>query len=173
MAQSENKFRTNVNVFEEFMVHFSNGWIERVSEKAFETAANTKMVKGNAGVVIADDITVRELNGKYRGINENTDVLAFSNLRQGHYYGENTPDAGTDPFITPPRDSVDCGEVIISYPQALLQASKEGHDVKKELIILLAHGLLHLLGYDHELPDEEVQMKAIQDIVVTEALKVE
>ena len=68
MAQSESKFRTNVNVFEEFMVHFSNGWIERVSEKAFETAANTKMVKGNAGVVIADDITVRELNDKYRGI---------------------------------------------------------------------------------------------------------
>ena len=173
MAQTEKPFTTNVNVFSEFMVHFSNGWIERVSKKAFEIAANTKLAKGSAGIVIADDQTVRDLNAKYRGLNENTDVLAFSNLRQGQYYGANIPDFNLDVFVNPPGDAVDCGEIIISYPQAVLQASKEGHDVKKELVILLAHGLLHLLGYDHELPAEEVQMKAMQDTVITEALKVE
>lgn len=173
MPQTENEFVTNVNVFGEFMVDVSTDWIERASKKAFETACNTKLTKASAGIVIADDKTVRELNAQYRGLNENTDVLAFSNLRQGKYYGENSPDINSDVFINPPGNSVDCGEIIISYPQALLQASKVGHDVKKELIILLAHGLLHLLGYDHELPDEEIQMKTMQNIVVNEALKVE
>ncbi|MBA7579623.1 Endoribonuclease YbeY [subsurface metagenome] len=50
--------------------------------------------------------------------------------------------------------------MIISYPQALIQAEEHGHPLKKELAILLIHGLLHLLGYDHEKSDAERKMQA-------------
>jgi probable rRNA maturation factor len=50
--------------------------------------------------------------------------------------------------------------VIISYPQAVLQAGEHHHPVKKELAILIIHGILHLLGYDHEEPEDKRQMRA-------------
>ncbi len=52
------------------------------------------------------------------------------------------------------------GEVIISYPQAAIQAEEHRHLVKREIAILIIHGVLHLLGYDHEEPEPERQMRA-------------
>ena len=55
-----------------------------------------------------------------------------------------------DCFISPPDGTLRIGEVIISYPQAKKQAREHGHKVKKEVAILIIHGVLHLLGYDHD-----------------------
>jgi probable rRNA maturation factor len=49
--------------------------------------------------------------------------------------------------------------VIISYPQAVIQAAERRHPVRKEIAILIIHGILHLLGYDHDLPEPEQRMK--------------
>jgi rRNA maturation RNase YbeY len=49
--------------------------------------------------------------------------------------------------------------VVISYPQAVIQARENKHTVKKEITVLLIHGILHLLGYDHEKPKDEKRMK--------------
>jgi probable rRNA maturation factor len=51
------------------------------------------------------------------------------------------------------------GEVIISYPQAVIQAEEHCHSAEKEIVILLIHGVLHLLGYDHDIPERERAMK--------------
>ncbi len=85
-------------------------------------------------VLFAGDRTVRSLNLRYRGIDKTTDVLSFS-LREGKF-----------PRIQPHI----LGDIVISVPVAARQALEAGHSFNREVEALLIHGLLHLLGYDHE-----------------------
>ena len=117
----------------------------------------------NVSVVIAADELVRELNDTHRGLNEHTDVLAFSFTHEGDYYGEEPEEVAEDMnFVLPPGESETLGEVIVSYPQAQRQADAAGHSLEKELAVLLIHGTLHLLGHDHMEPDDEAIMKPLE-----------
>src|SRR5687768_5986982 len=78
------------------------------------------------------DRRMRRLNAQYRGRDMTTDVLAFA-MREA-----------------PGPRSMSLGDVAISVPRAAKQAAEQGHPVKHELAVLLIHGILHLLGYDHE-----------------------
>jgi probable rRNA maturation factor len=101
-------------------------------------------------LVFTDSETVKQLNRDYREVDEPTDVLAFCML----------PQKGVgDSFAYPPDGVTHLGEVIISCPQALEQARGQGHSPKRELALLIIHGILHLLGYDHEEPEEESKMR--------------
>ncbi|MFC1974010.1 rRNA maturation RNase YbeY, partial [Chloroflexota bacterium] len=53
-------------------------------------------------------------------------------------------------------------EVIISYPQAERQADERGHSVEREIVVLVIHGVLHLLGYDHDHAEAEQRMRAME-----------
>ncbi len=99
-------------------------------------AAESAPVPLELSIVISDDATVRELNRRYRGIDESTDVLSFE-------MGEDAD------FVTPEKDADLLGEVVISYPTAARQAEEAGHSAHDEVSHLLVHGILHLLGYDH------------------------
>jgi probable rRNA maturation factor len=101
-------------------------------------------------LVFTDSHTVRKLNRDYRGTDEPTDVLAFHMLPQN---------GNASSFALPPDGVTRLGEVIISYPQALEQAKEQGHSLERELALLVIHGILHLLGYDHEEPAEEHRMR--------------
>jgi probable rRNA maturation factor len=90
-------------------------------------------------------------------VDNTTDVIAFALSERG---------ANAEPFITPPDDVIHLGEVIISYPQAKRQAEEQRHPLEKELALLVAHGVLHLLGYDHELPEQEEKMRAMESKVL-------
>jgi probable rRNA maturation factor len=106
------------------------------------------------GLVFTNSETVRQLNRDYRGVDQSTDVLAFY-MR---------PLKGSDSsFANPPDGVTHWGDVIISYPQALAQAREQGHSVQRELALLLIHGVLHLLGYDHEEPREAKKMRAREE----------
>lgn len=101
-------------------------------------------------LVFTDSETVQRLNRDYRGVDEPTDVLAFYQL----------PQKETDfSFAVPPDGVTRLGEVIISYPQAVAQAREQGHSPERELALLVIHGILHLLGYDHEEPEAEHKMR--------------
>ncbi len=104
------------------------------------------------GLVITTQERVRELNRNYRGMDEPTDVLAFA-------LSETCGTESTD-FVAPPDGILHLGEVIISYPQAVIQAKEHQHSVKREIAILIIHGVLHLLGYDHAEPEVERAMTA-------------
>jgi rRNA maturation RNase YbeY len=69
-------------------------------------------------------------------------------------------------FVYPPDGIRHLGEVVISYPQAVKQAQERGHGVAQELTLLIVHGILHLLGYDDELPEMEKQMKARENEIL-------
>jgi probable rRNA maturation factor len=103
------------------------------------------------GLVITGQTRIQELNLVHLGIDAPTDVLAFPM----------TPDEDSDmpDFITPPDGAVHLGEVIISFPQAFMQAEEHRHSVKKEVALLIIHGVLHLLGYDHDAPEPERRMR--------------
>jgi len=109
------------------------------------------------GLVIAGDDTVHELNRSYRNVDSTTDVIAFALSERGTKY---------EPFVTPPDNVIYLGEVIISYPQAKKQAEEQHHALDRELALLVAHGVLHLLGYDHELPEQAEKMRDMESRVL-------
>jgi len=139
------------------------GWLQRVAERvlAFEDAAP----EAELGLVIAGKDKVQELNSRYLGRNEPTDVLAFSMLPQP-VSAEET-DAQLPPFVAPPDGVIHLGEVIVSYHQAVIQAEEHRHSVKTEMAILVIHGILHLLGYDHDKPELERQMRARESEILS------
>ena len=154
-------FRVDVQVFDEFASVVSASRVIEAVSAALESESCDPDT--HVSVVIADDEVVRELNRQHRGLDENTDVLSFSFTHEGEYYGEEERDA-RDPdinFVLPPSENDDrsLGEIIISYPQTCRQAEQAGRPVGQELTVLLVHGVLHLLGYDHEEPDDEAVMK--------------
>lgn len=93
-------------------------------------------------LLLTDDETVHELNRTYRGVDKTTDVLSFSQRE-----GENPDD--WDNLL---------GDVIISVDQAKRQATDYGHSMAREVGFLTVHGVLHLLGWDHEDPEDERRM---------------
>lgn len=95
---------------------------------------------GGLTVVLADDEIMRGINHRYRGQDRTTDVLAFP-------LGENDEDGD---YI---------GDVIVSLDRAREQAPRFDNDPETELARLLAHGVLHLLGYDHHTPSDGKKMK--------------
>lgn len=88
-------------------------------------------------LIITDDETIRELNRRFRDVDTPTDVLAFGR-------------GDEDSFVMAPESSPYLGDVVISYERAVAQAEELGHSVAEELKLLIVHGILHLLGYDHE-----------------------
>lgn len=96
-------------------------------------------------VVLGDDEFIRGLNQIWRGIDSPTDVLAFPFREKG---------AGMRD-----EDYPCLGEIVISTDTARRQAKVLGHSFEEELEILLIHGALHLLGYDHEKEEDASKMK--------------
>jgi probable rRNA maturation factor len=103
--------------------------------------------------MLCDDETIRALNRDYRGKDRPTDVLAFA-MREGDG-GELHPDL--------------LGDVVISMDTARRQAAERAQRIVDEVTFLLAHGLLHLLGYDHRTDDEDRVMRARTDALVAAA----
>lgn len=98
--------------------------------------AGPRHVASGLTIVLVGDATLRRLNRDFRGKDVTTDVLSFPS-------GGETLADGTRPL----------GEIVISVPQAARQATAEGHALGRELRVLMIHGYLHLLGYDHEVDD--------------------
>ena len=137
-----------ISIGEEFRGLVDRGWVKKIVRQVLKAEGVASPYE--VSLVVTDSETVQRLNRDYRGIDEPTDVLAFYML----------PQKGTDiSFAVPPDGVTRLGEVLISYPQALAQAKEQGHSLERELALLVIHGILHLLGYDHEKPEEEHKMR--------------
>ncbi len=161
----------DVRIFPSFRRSLSMEWLTGIADAALAEVSPSPddgSSRRNMSLVVADDVTVQELNRDYRGLDETTDVLAFSSQHWGHYEGEDEPKAFQDgePFVTPEGHHDFVGEVIISYPQCQRQADARGKSVEDELALLITHGVLHLLGYDHVEPEEEQEMQALEQEVL-------
>ncbi len=139
-------YKLAVHIEEPFQGQVEKAWLKQVAENTL--SAEEVEAPAELSLVLTDDELVRELNRAYRGVDRNTDVLAFR------------LDGGPPDFPPPPDLTRHLGEVIISYPQAARQAEEQGHSLKKELGLLVIHGILHLLGYEDEDPQKEPRMRA-------------
>lgn len=121
-------------------------------------AAAVLATEGQAGnaeisLLVTDNAEIRRLNARFRAVDRETDVLAFPQILPG--------EAARDP------DGVlRFGDVVVSYERAVEQAAAEGHPVARELDLLLAHGVLHLLGHTDDTPQRRRRMLARGEAVV-------
>lgn len=105
-------------------------------------------------VTLVDNENIRELNKIHRDIDRETDVLSFP------LGDENGFEVNID------NDAILLGDIVISLEKAVSQSEEYGHSIKREVAFLLTHSLFHLLGYDHETPDEEKEMFEKQERVL-------
>jgi probable rRNA maturation factor len=112
-------------------------WIER----AAQAALMHQSADGDLTVVLSDDARLQKLNRDYLGVDAPTDVLSF-------------PASETDPET----GARYLGDIIISIPRAEAQAKSAGHPLEPEVQLLVVHGVLHLLGYDHAEVEEKTKM---------------
>jgi len=134
--------------------HISGAVVRRWSQAVLECLA---LPNGTAlEIVVTGDDEVRTLNRNYRGLDEPTDVLSFPFTElaaPAPYFGEHPP--APEPFPLPPGAPQLLGEIVISFPYA----ERQGRPVRQELSLLVVHGILHLLGYDHQEPEQKQRMK--------------
>ncbi len=104
-------------------------------------------------VLLTDDAEMTLLNSEYRGMLAPTDVLAFA-MREGE-------DCEAGPLSL-------LGDIIISLETAARQATEAEHSLETEVAFLAVHGVMHLLGYEHETPQEEAVMFAKQEAILRE-----
>ena len=122
-------------------------------KSAERTLAEERCEECEVSILLTNDIEIHNLNATYRDVDSPTDVLAFA-MREG---------ADGDP------DDEILGDVVISLDTAKRQAKEYKHSIEAELSLLVVHGILHLVGYDHAEKDEaDIMQKKQKEI--TEAL---
>jgi len=121
--------------------------LEKAAQAALSQRSAPRQVE--LTIVISDDEQLRQLNDQFRSIDAPTDVLSFP-----------------ADFVDPENDVPYLGDVLISYPRAEAQAQESGHPVMAELQLLVVHGVLHLLGYDHAGVEEKARMWAAQSEIL-------
>ena len=132
----------------EFRALVDRRWVRKIVQQVLK--AQQVAPPYEVSLVFTDADRVRQLNRDYRRVDQPTDVLAF------YTHPRNGSDSS---FALPPDGVTHLGEVIISCPQASVQAKEQGHSVQRELALLVIHGTLHLLRYDHEEPSEAKKMR--------------
>jgi len=133
----------SLRIFKELPVRLPRTKLNRLFE-VIRRAEGRKFKSLDVNLVFTSDKHMNELNRQYRGKDKSTDVLSFC------------IDDGT-------RDRHFQGEIYISVPTAKRQAITYGGTLAEENLRLVCHGFLHLMGYDHQNPDEAATMKRLED----------
>ena len=132
--------------------------VRSLAERILRTAG---AARAELSLLLVGDRFMRRLNRLYRRKDRTTDVLAFP-MRQVR-----TRVTGHGSRIT----SALLGDIVISLPQAERQATQAGHALEREMAILMIHGLLHLLGYDHERNAREARRMSRRERAIARALR--
>jgi probable rRNA maturation factor len=124
--------------------------VKKIAERMLRAL---KMEAAELSILLTDDAAIQRLNREHRNKDTPTDVLAF-------------------PLMDPDDESLNTleggalGDVVISLDTALVQANQRGVELVDEVRALLAHGLLHLIGYDHQTDAEELEMNTAAERLV-------
>ena len=154
-------YEISIEIDEQFHGCLNERWLRDV---IVETLGIQEESAAELDLLITNEETVQHLNREYRGVDGPTDVLAFA-LARG------APNSGAHSFVEPPDGLAHLGEVILSYPRAVRQAEEYGHSVEQEVALLVIHGVLHLLGYDHATPAGEEEMRALEGRILSAVLR--
>lgn len=114
-------------------------------------------------VILTDDADIRAVNAEYRGIDRSTDVLSFPTVNYPKGKSARHCEKRLRAEYDPELGGCMIGDILISYEHAQAQAQEYGHSVQREMCYLFAHGLFHLMGYDHMQEDEKKEMRAMEE----------
>ncbi len=133
-----------------YHVSFKYNYLKKVIKT---TLKHEKVKNATFSLIFVDEEEIKRINKEYRGIDKVTDVISFAL--------EDSGDLITSKIRV-------LGDIYICIPRMLSQAQDYGHSLKRELAFLTVHGLLHLLGYDHQTKEEEEKMFALQELILNE-----
>jgi len=151
-------------------VDVPRGFGRRVDSKLVKQVAERALLRNgweqasSLDVLFVTDADMQEINATRRGIDEATDVLSFPmlELQPGHGMKEDFL------FLLPPDATLHLGDVVISVERFESQADEAGHSRQRELAFLTVHGVLHILGFDHETDEERRTMRRREEEVLVE-----
>lgn len=129
---------------------FDDAWFERVARAALNAAGTIGRVE--IALLLAGDATLHRFNREYRQVDRPTDVLAFAQEEEG-----------AAPFHAPPGEWRHLGDVALSVERVQRQAVEHGHTFERELGYLLTHGVLHLVGFDHQTDADQAKMRRVEE----------
>ncbi|MFO7173347.1 MAG: rRNA maturation RNase YbeY [Bacillota bacterium] len=127
----------------------------QVAQRTLERAAGHLGDAVELSITFVDDVEIQALNREYRGKDQPTDVLSFALLE-----GEELARAAGE------GEPLALGDVVVSLERARAQAEEYGHSFEREVGFLICHGILHLLGYDHQTPEEEARMQGTAEEIL-------
>ncbi|HET9886229.1 MAG TPA: rRNA maturation RNase YbeY [bacterium] len=116
----------------------------RLKRLLLETLAAERAPTGDVHLELVSDAVMKRINSQYRGKDKTTDVLSFG-------------------YLSEPHAGMLLGEILVSEAVARVQAKENGCSLQEEIARLSLHGLLHVLGYDHETASERRAMLSLQD----------
>ncbi len=158
--------KLNISFWEQHTIE--NLKIRRLLRSCIRTALQVEgvTVPCEINVLITNNDGIREINRTLRQIDSATDVLSFPmfTLQAGVL-----PDSW-DEYTDPGSGLVPLGDMTISLERAKAQAEEYGHSVRRELGYLTIHSILHLLGYDHEDPEDKRRMRREEERILAELL---
>jgi probable rRNA maturation factor len=140
---------------------FENDVDTALIERAVAATLAAEQVAGaiEVSVLVTDDAALRQLNRDYRGLDAPTDVLSFAD--------DDQPSGAHPAFVRAPDAPRYLGDLAISYERVVAQAAEYGHSRARELAFLTVHGVLHLLGYDHERgAEDQAAMRAREELIM-------
>lgn len=132
--------------------------------------------EAEVNVVLVDDLAIREFNNTNRGMDKSTDVLSFPMIEfeKPGDFSDIDKLTVTDEFaymadgvFNPDTGELLLGDIILSIDHCLFQADEYGHDIRREYAFLIAHSILHLIGYDHMTTDDAALMEEKQEAILT------
>jgi probable rRNA maturation factor len=132
----------------------SQRWVRELAKSVL--AAESVSPHSRIEVLLAGDDTVRRLNADHRSEDTVTDVLSFPAV----------DNQDVDDFPAAPGGWIDVGQIALSVPQAERQARELGHPLQAEAAHLIVHGVLHLLGYDHEDSSDQAVMRSHEEALL-------
>jgi probable rRNA maturation factor len=129
-------------------------YCKTVRDMCNSVLSDTRLAKRDCiftmAVVLADDALIRQLNHTYRGKNKATNVLSFPSM----------PDIERQVIrLTKGQEAFELGDIILAYSTVQKEAIKQGKPFRHHAMHLITHGMLHLLGYDHEQESDAVIME--------------
>ena len=131
---------------------------EEIAEKVVNACLSAEHCPFAAEVSLSfvDEEAIRELNRDFRDLDRETDVLSFPMLEF------EAPEEIGEEDINPDTGEVPLGDIVINVRRVKTQAAEYGHSETRELAFLIAHSMLHLMGYDHMEEEERMGMEARQ-----------
>jgi probable rRNA maturation factor len=139
--------KVSIQINENFLTIINPLRVRDAVNQTINYAATSNQV--SLTVVFENDEKLHQLNNQYLGIDAPTDVLAFP-----------------ADYVDPETGNRYLGDILISVPRALEQATSGNHPLNDELQLLVVHGVLHLLGYDHVVNNEKERMQTAQSAIL-------